>query len=133
MPRLEFSDPDDFEKWGNLVKTWATGQDRLGLGAPLQPPKTPQELNDQMARAGISARVPDQIKFVQFIVPDDTHLVIMLPPGKDIEDAERLLQGRPYPLPAFYKKAFGKEVDPGLDWKTFNAERLGEYTINNCQ
>jgi hypothetical protein len=125
MSRIEIT---DFEKWGNLVKAWAKSQ--------TTPPKTPKELKDQMARAGVDGRISDEITSIQFIVPDDKTLVILLPPGKAIDDAEVRLggsgDGAPYPLPAFYKVAFGGSDAKPAHWKTFNAQRLGEYTINNC-
>jgi len=117
----------DFEKWGNLLKEWARGK---------TPPRTPQELKDQMASAGVAGRVSDEVKSVQFIVPDDKTLVILLPAPKAIDAAEAQMArppaGVPYPLPAFYKEAFGGADANPKDWKTFNAQRLGEYTINSC-
>jgi hypothetical protein len=122
----------DFEKWGNLIKSWATGENRLGDGHKYALPKTPQELKEQMARAGVGGRVSDEVKSIQFITQDSETLVIVLPPGEAIRKAERDLDnGQPYPLPIFYKLAFGG-ADVKVDWKTFNAQRLGEYVINNC-
>jgi hypothetical protein len=132
MAQIEIS---DFERWGNLLKTWATGQNRLGDGKTYDLPKTPQELKEQLAHAGIEGHVPNAVQFIQFITPDSKTVVIVLPTSEAIVQAEAALgSGRPYPLPAFYKEAFGgANVMPSLDWKKFHAQRIGEYTINICQ
>jgi hypothetical protein len=125
----------DFEKWGNLLKTWATGQNKLGDGNSYHLPKTPNELKEQLTRAHIDGQLSDDVRFIQFITPDSKTLVIVLPTREAIMQVETALDsGRPYPLPDFYKDAFGgASVAPSLNWKKFHAQRIGEYTINTCQ
>jgi hypothetical protein len=125
----------NFERWGNLLKTWATGVNKLGDGNDYALPRTLQELKEQLARANVKANVPDELTALQFITPDKNTLVIVLPSREAIEEAEaRLGSGIPYPLPPFYKEAFGgADLAGGLDWRKFNAQRLGEYTTNNCK
>jgi hypothetical protein len=132
MAQIEIS---DFEKWGNLLKTWATGENKLRDGKSYDLPKTPHALKEQLTRAGIDGQVPDSVQFIQFITPDSKTLVIVLPTREAILEAEaKLGLGQPYPLPAFYKEAFGgANVSPSLNWEKFHAQRIGEYTINVCQ
>ena len=129
-PKLNIT---DWERWGKLVKTWATGSNTyLQDGHSYPVPQSLQELKDQMARAQ-AGTVPGNITSVQFVhSEDDTTLVIYLPPAKAITDAEADLRGSGvYPLPPFYSD---HGVNPTItDLEKFNAERIGEYTINYCQ
>jgi hypothetical protein len=125
----------DFERWGKLVKTWATGSNTyLQDGYSYPVPQTLHELKDQMARAQ-AGTVPDNIQSVRFVPSnDDTALIIYLPPATAITEAEAMLRKTGvYPLPPFYKEAW-QEKDPSItDLEKFNAQRIGEYTINYCQ
>jgi len=128
MPaRLEFPNAASYESFGNLVKRWATN-----LSAK---PANPQDLQQQLDQAGVSFRVPPEITNVNFVTwPGDPNiLTILLPPASAIVDAELHNQGRRgnYPLPPFYRPAFGS--DPNVDFEEFNAQRIGEYCINQCQ
>lgn len=130
----------DYEIWGKLVKTWATGSNSYLGDASLYPiPTSLQELKDQMARAN-AGTLPDNITSFEVIPLDDSTLVIELPPKKLIEENElELRNGVPYPLPQFYMDAFGPFTTvPGgaLTNANFNLRlndaRVGEYTVLFC-
>jgi hypothetical protein len=140
--RLNITDP---VKWGNLVKTWATGRNTYLEDGPYPVPQSLAELKQQLAQSG-AGTVPDEVKSVQFIVPADhpSLLLILLPAKEAIDEVEAELSTMKqqaaggsaspvYPLPAFYKDdAWGS--DPKVaDWEKFVTERIGEYTILQCQ
>jgi hypothetical protein len=128
--------PDDWKKWGDLVRSWVFDHSIR--------PNSIAELKDKIHNAGINATVPSQYTSLQFVDYHDGILNISLPTQKMVSDDETKLhaiaakpQGqRHYPLPNFYAIAFGlaSEVDLSdsvmLD---FGRQRLGEYTIEECQ
>jgi hypothetical protein len=135
MARLQIT---DFEKWGKLVKAWATGAQT--------PPADVSGLKAQMAQAG-AGTVPDEITSVRFMRPPGTPgtVVIWLPPSQAIQDMDaNIARGAfaQYPLPPFYAGLF-KDEESFRDalknaltpdkFAKFNAERVGDYTINECQ
>jgi hypothetical protein len=132
MPRITIN---DFEKWGELVKEWAKD--------PSNRPNTLQQLKDQVEGSANIAQVPSNITSLLFMPqPDDeTVLVIWLPTKKAIEDVDRRIAAHEfdatgYPLPPFYREIFGDDAVRRLTpdkFETFNAERVGEYTIQECQ
>ena len=56
----------DFEKWGNLVKTWSTGVNKLGDGQKYPIPTTLDEFRAQCVTAGVGATIPPYVTGVQF-------------------------------------------------------------------
>ncbi|MEO9190604.1 MAG: hypothetical protein ABI224_11510 [Acetobacteraceae bacterium] len=127
----------NFENWGKLVKTWATGDDYVRDGYTYAVPTTLHEFKMQVARAKTGLNVPSRITSLSMIPGDHSTLVIRLPPGEMIKDTEVRLQalgqakgGSVYPLPDFYGDGWvGLSMD---ELMVFHAERIGEYTINNC-
>ena len=75
---------------------------------------------------------------------DSKTMVLVLPPKDALQNAEdSLLHGRNYQFASFYDSVYGgpptdmphcpNPQDPGRGpVMTLNAERIGEYTINNC-
>jgi hypothetical protein len=129
MPaQIKFDDAVSYEKFGKLVKQWATDPNAAR-------PATAQELQQKLNQEGVKCTVPPNITNVQFLTwrDDPNTLTILLPPATAIRDADRTLQGQRgrYELPPFYRPAFGK--DPNVDYEEFNAQRIGEYCINQCQ
>jgi hypothetical protein len=126
----------DEKQWGLLVKTWATGQDRIQNGHDFsQKPRTIAEFKQQTDWAGAAAIVPDSVTGIVFVQGDASTLVIRLPPASMILAAEQgLAQGIPYELPSFYSTDAFNNAQPHIDdLLSFHAKRIGEYTINNCQ
>ena len=124
------------ERWGKLVKTWATGRNYLEDGNSYPKPANLEEFKEQLARAQVGATIPAHIKSFAFAEAELDTLLVRLPRKEMIEDSEARLTepGATYPLAPFYKRVFGGK-DPDIaksDILKFHAERMGEYTINNC-
>lgn len=124
------------ERWGNLVKTWATGVNYLGDDHSYPVPQTMDEFKEQLAKAQVFATVPERFKNIKFVSSDQDTIVVKLPPKAMIEDSESLLNqpGATYPLPPFYKRLFNglDPVIPEEERLRVHAERIGDYTISLC-
>lgn len=125
----------NFERWGKLVKTWATGTNRLGDGNDYPIPTSLEQFKQQLTAAQVGATIPERVKAVQFVQANGETLLIRLPPKEGVENSERELEaGGNYLLPPFYRRIFGG-ADPVVadgDKLKFHAERIGDYTISNC-
>ena len=55
------------ERWGNLVKTWATGNNYLEDDNEYPLPETVDEFKEQLAKAQVFMTVPDRFKQIQFV------------------------------------------------------------------
>jgi hypothetical protein len=133
-PRVTKLDITDYVAWGKLVKTWATRSGKyLGDATAYPIPSSVEELREQMARAR-AGTVPENIKSLQIVAPDDSTLILLLPSKKAIEDTELALKtAGGYPLPPFY----WRPIPPVGSWPAaaqlkFNHERVGEYTVLFC-
>jgi hypothetical protein len=112
------------ERWGKLVKTWATGNNYLEDDNEYPLPVTMDEFKEQLAKAQVFATVPERFKQIQFVSSDQETILVRLPPKP----------GATYPLPPFYKRLFNG-IDPVIpeDEKfRVHAERIGDYTISIC-
>jgi hypothetical protein len=146
----------NWEKWGKLVKTWATGRnyfkDGQDYSLPASLTMSIADFKNMLDKAGrgdpdqasIRMTIPPNITTVKFVQGDDNTLVIRIPPKAMVEDSEQILQGlvdaqhpvARYPLPIFYVQAWnpGAEqlsLDPD-SLMTMHCQRIGEYTINLC-
>jgi hypothetical protein len=129
----------NWDRWGRLVKTWATGENRLKDGNEYPVPRTLQEFKDQCARAQVGLTLPEEVKAFAVVAYDPHTLVLRLPPKERIEESEAHIQkGGGYPLPDFYAPCFGKEAGtpPGFASVdavlAFHDRRIGDYTIALC-
>ena len=124
------------ERWGNLVKTWATGVNYLGDENSYPVPSSMEEFKEKLARAQVFATVPERFKSIKFVTSEQDTIVVKLPPKAMIEDSESLLNqpGSTYPLPPFYKRLFNglDPVIPEEERLRVHAERIGDYTISLC-
>jgi hypothetical protein len=124
------------ERWGNLVKTWSTGNNYLDDDNEYPIPTTMDEFKEQLAKAQVFATVPDRFKYVQFITSDKETVLVKLPPKEIIAESEEQLSkpGATYPIPPFYKRIFNgvDPVIPEQDKFKVHAERIGDYTISFC-
>ena len=50
------------ERWGKLVKTWATGQNYMDDDNTYPLPETMEEFKEQLAKAQVFATVPERFK-----------------------------------------------------------------------
>jgi hypothetical protein len=125
--------------WGNLVKSWATGVNRLGDGNNYPVPWTDlQAFKDQCAMAGVGATIPSYVHAVQLVqTPVISTLLLRLPARELVLDSEQIL-GQPnarYTIPEFYNRIFNVQVSPIVppaDSMRVHAERIGDYTLSNC-
>ena len=101
------------ERWGKLVKTWATGTNYLDDDNAYPIPETVDEFKEQLAKAQVFATVPERFKHIKFVEQEQDTITVKLPPKVMIEDSEALLNqpGATYPLPPFYKRLFNG-IDP---------------------
>ena len=58
------------ERWGNLVKTWATGHNYLEDENEYPIPETVDEFKNQLAKAQVFMTVPERYKQVKFVAQD---------------------------------------------------------------
>src|SRR3954462_10111097 len=134
MGRIERLQVTNHERWGKLVKTWATGQNYMDDDNTYPLPETMDEFKEQLAKAQVFATVPERFKQIQFVSSDQETILARPPPKVMIEDSEALLNKPPppYPLPPFYKRLFNG-IDPViLEDEKFrvHAKRIGNYTIS---
>ena len=137
-----------WEKWGKLVKTWATGDTKY-LGGPVGKfpwPTSPKQLQQQLVKAGVvpptPRTVPKHVLGVTVLQMSDRHIYIVLPSAEDIKEAEDLMgdivkQGDYYALPKFYETLLKGPATPPLRVKPgkemqFDNCRTGEYVISYC-
>src|SRR5262249_38089856 len=126
----------NLERFGKLVKSWATGRNYLNDGNAYDVPANMDEFKRQNAEAQTGAHIPDWAKKVKFVSCEEDTILIRVPPKKLIEDAEKKLteEGASYPIPDMYKQIFGG-LDPVIakeQLMNFHASRIGEYTSNLC-
>jgi hypothetical protein len=134
------------ERWGLLIKTWATGKDYIG-GRPSEPavapndtlPQSTEEFIARLNAAGVNPENTHLLTNVEFVhVESPGHLVIRLAHPDMIAESEADLLGRPsYGLPSFYSNMFigtpaEKPLTPDEKMK-FHAMRIGDYTLSICQ
>jgi hypothetical protein len=129
LMRVELADDNDnWRKWGALVRDWITGK--------AERPASTGELNELMARKGITGQVPGPDRPVQMVdYPDDGIFYIPLPSARMLAEKMETVKAGNYPLPAFYAVAFGGANEAGLaqeEADAFALRRIGEYTINMC-
>ncbi len=101
MGRIERLQVTNHERWGKLVKTWATGKNYLEDDNEYPLPTTMDEFKEQLAKAQVFATVPERFKQIQFVSSDQETILVRLPPKVMIADSEALLNepGATYPLP----------------------------------
>jgi hypothetical protein len=133
IDRLRFA---NLERFGKLVKTWATGTNYLGDGNDYELPRDLEEFRRQNADAQTGAHIPDWAKKVRFVACEPDEIIVRIPPKRAIEEAEKRLSepGGAYPLPEPYKEIFGG-VDPVIAREKlidFHAVRIGDYTSTFC-
>ncbi len=138
MPR-RIVPPASELRWGQLVKSWATGKNYLAPGQPPIPlPHTFEEFktlcNDTL---GLGLDLPDWMSAIVFVQPSRSALTIRLPPKEIVEENEAEFQqsGSRYHIPAFYDQFYHSELDvpDTLQAKLeFHALRIGDYSISMC-
>ena len=128
--------PVNYENWGKLVKTWATGEDYIQNGHKYPVPRTLDEVKRQLRAANTGLELPARIQHLQVVVGRSDTLLLRLPPPDLVKASEKRLETKDYSLPPFYNDHYGTAA-PELPDKTarmkFHAQRIGDYSIANCQ
>src|SRR5258708_13034868 len=103
MSRIERLQVTNHERWGLLVKTWATGNNYLEDENEYPLPETMDEFKEQLAKAQVFATVPERFTQIKFVSSDQETILVRLPPKVIIPDSEALPNNPapPTPLPPF--------------------------------
>jgi hypothetical protein len=138
---IELVTVENYDLWGKLVKSWATGKNYLEGAFPEGAPPRPSSdekglemLKAQCNRAGVGIKIPAAITTLKIIDSNESTMLIKLPLGQLIKEKEQQYQSdsASYTLPDFYKKVFGNVSPTITDVLTFQAERIADYTIAQC-
>jgi len=143
----------NWELWGMLVKSWATGENCFSVPpySTMPAPARPKNLADfaaQCAQFNVGVTIPARIKGLQIIQSNQETLLIRLPDAEMVKDSEASIKADPgnYPLPTFYTTNYTTTfVPPGetpfysanpkidtVNCMIFHACRIGDYTIGQC-
>ena len=128
---IDPTDNDSWLNWGKLVYAWVNKAERR--------PGKVGDLKTLLTKWKVKADVEgDNQRGITIVDYDDdvTAPLVLTLPSKVMLDAKYgKIQAGKYPLPDFYKIAFGgaNEVNLSLDQAhDFGYLRIGEYTINEC-
>jgi hypothetical protein len=121
--------PTNWDNWNKLVMDWVRGDKAV--------PASVNELRAALADSHVTADIPAAVQTVNLVKLVDGAINIVLPTRKMVDaDQASLPVGQPYPLPKFYRVAFNNSAPGQLgnnDMQKFAMNRLGEYTIQECQ
>lgn len=129
----------NWERWGDLIKSWTTGRPHRANGKAYPVPKTLDQLKAQCKELKVGLYVPDFVENLVVYSHEKSTMVLRLPPPDLVAASEKSLKaGAAYNLPVFYADALGvsgsvphfADEDALLD---FHASRIGDYTISMCQ
>jgi len=129
----------NYERWGKLIKTWATGQSFFMDDVPpiaieqLPVPRTLAEFKAQCDLVRAEVTVPPGVVGLTVIQHTADTLLIRLPPKSLVlrKHAELGASGGTYPFPDFYQRFGGIQLTPA-DKLKIHASRIGDYTISIC-
>jgi hypothetical protein len=129
----------DYERWGKLIKTWATGQSYFKddpRPIPIEDLRVPRNLAEfvqQCDNVGVGLTIPEGVKGLTVIQHTADTVFIRLPPRELLLKKEAdLKQGTgTYPFPDFYARNFGVPLSPEAKM-VVHAQRIGDYTISTC-
>jgi hypothetical protein len=131
----------NYEVWGKLVMTWATGVDHVKdpNNSYLPRPTTIADFAAMLAKAGVGATLPARFVNLSYAQSTQDTLVVRLPEAAVLTSVETQLAASPdaiWALPAFYQQEFGaQQMDPTLPLQhklDLLAMRIGDYTIGVC-
>ena len=129
--------PLNYENWGKLMKTWATGEDYLQNGHQYPVPQTLDELKRQLAAANTGLVLPERMQHLQVVQGRSDTFLLRLPPLDLLKAVEEELAHKDYTLPAFYNDQYACIAPTPLPDKEarlkFHAQRIGDYSISHCQ
>jgi hypothetical protein len=111
--------------------------DGSAVALPMAVAMTVDEFKTRVAAAGVTIdKMPDQYKNVVIVQGNVETMVMRLPPKDTLQGSEDdLLNGTVYPFRSFYSALYGGPPHPPTDQAgimELHANRIGEYTLNNC-
>jgi hypothetical protein len=126
------NDNQNWLNWGNLVQNW--------IDDVKSRPTTVQELNDQLLKNSVFARVDganDRPVSIQSYSDYPGAPLMLLIPTAAMRDAKLgTVQPGPYNvMPLFYDIAYAGATRANLsaqEARNFAIRRIGEYTVNEC-
>jgi hypothetical protein len=121
--------------WGRLVKTWATGKSNFPAVSidKLPVPRTLDDIKAQCLLVGVEITIPAAYTGLAVLQHGPEVLALRLPAKAMVEAAEADLdQGLTYAIPHFYEVFCGPLNVQPADRKTFQACRIGDYSISSC-
>ena len=74
--RIERLQVTNHERWGRLVKTWATGTNYLDDDNDYPLPTTMDEFKEQLAKAQVFATVPERFTQIKFVSSDQETILV---------------------------------------------------------
>ncbi len=125
----------NYENWGRLVKTWATGRSYFDDGTVYPVPESLQEMQDQLDAVQSGLKLPARMKKLQVVRVQSDTMMLRLPPPDMVAASEERLTRQEYTMPPFYDEAYQHQpvpMDTLEDRLKFHARRIGDYTIANC-
>jgi hypothetical protein len=125
----------NYENWGRLVKTWATGRSYFPDGKVYPVPQSLEEMQEQLDEVQSGLQLPKRMKHLQVVQMRSDTMMLRLPPADLVAASERRLEKEEYSMPPFYDEAYQHQpvpMDSLEDRLRFHARRIGDYTIANC-
>lgn len=107
------------------------------VALPFAVAMTAAEFTTRVTEAGVAiTTMPDQYTHVIVVQGNVSTMVIRLPPKDTLQGSEDdLLNGNAYPFRPFYTALYGGAPTPPTDQTgimQLHANRIGEYSLNNC-
>jgi len=122
-------DNDNWRKWGDLLLSWVDQTEK-------NRPTTTGGLQKMMQDKGIKGSVPGpDRKFELIDYSEEGTLYVGLPSAAMLREKLSTVTEGAYPLPLFYKVAFGGAAEVNLTREeslAFAVRRIGEYVVNQC-
>ena len=133
------TDPDDRRKPWCLPEFQAVPvAGAAGASLPFAVSMTADDFKARLVDADVRIKdMPKGYRHVIVVQGDDKTMVVRLPPKDILQGSEDdlLLSGTEYPLRPFYDALYPCEAKYPSEWPDImklHANRIGEYTLNNC-
>jgi hypothetical protein len=125
----------NYENWGRLVKTWATGKSYFEDGTVYPVPKTLEEMQEQLDAVQSGLKLPKRMKKLEVVTMASDTMTLRLPPADLVAASEERFTREDYTFPPFYDEVYQHQPQPMNSYEErmkFHARRIGDYTIANC-
>lgn len=125
----------NYENWGRLVKTWATGKSYFEDGTVYPVPTTIEEMQEQLDAVQSGLKLPKRMKTLEVVTMRSDTMLLRLPPADLVAASEERLTREDYTFPPFYDEVYEHQPLPLGSYENrmrLHARRIGDYTIANC-